>query len=79
MVNAYSFCSGTILLPGTTQLTSDDLGKRLVKAEVDSVVGDAATAAKVEEALASVGGKAKINHKVVFNTSPLIKKMKYQL
>ena len=58
---------GTVLLPGTTQLTADDIGKRLVKAEVDSVVGDATTAAKVEEALGMVGNKASIKHKVSFH------------
>ena len=47
LLNVAALRTGTVLLPGTTLLTADDIAARIHKSESDCVIGDADVATKV--------------------------------
>lgn len=67
LLNAAALRTGTVLLPGTTLLSSSDLSARLEASGADAVIADAATTEKVDVALK---GKKKalegrVRHKIL--------------
>ncbi len=65
LLNVAALRSGTVLLPGTTLLSASDLAHRMTVSGADTVIADAATALKVEEALGQMKSHEKIKHKIL--------------